>query len=405
MRPVEIMLAESQERMMIEVAPGDVPLMGEIAEKYDLMWSDVGEVIAEPRYIVRFHGRTVCDLPIDFLCGDAPECTWPQCPYDAVRPFVPPKAPLRDLFLSVLSHPEVASRAWVSGQYDHDVQLRTVAVAGDAALLRLDDEGLALSCGCNPRHIFLSPSDGTANAVYENAANLACVGAEPLCIVNCLNFASPVHPEISWQIAECVRGMGDMARAMGIPIVGGNVSLYNESDELGTQIKPTPSIGMVGRARPRPRTVPHEGMLLALAGTAGEHFGGSVLDVLTGCCGSPPPRADPGLAVQIRALVNARSDLAVTDLSQGGLAAALATFCPGARVEIGGLPLQELFSETYGRFLIAYHDEKDLLGIPFRKIGEVTPGGFDISGAGCRIMIDRDEIELACSSLTRIMRG
>jgi phosphoribosylformylglycinamidine synthase len=405
MRPVEIMLAESQERMLVEVAPTDVPLVGGIAGKYDLKWSDIGEVIAEPRYIVRFHGRTVCDLPIDFLCGDAPDCGWEQQPYNAVCPFSPPGATLRDLFLSVLSHPEVASKAWVVEQYDHDVQLRTVALSGDAAVLRLGNDGLALSCGCNPRHIFLSPYDGTANAVYENAANLACSGAEPLCIVNCLNFASPVHPEIYWQIAECVRGMGDMARAMGIPIVGGNVSLYNESDEMGTQIKPTPSIGMVGRVRPGPRPLPREGMMLALIGNAGNHFGGSVLDALTECGGPPPPGADPALVDQIRKIVRARPELAVTDLSQGGLAAALATFCPGARVELDGPPLAALFSETYGRFLVAYPEERDLEDIPFRKLGEVTAEGFDIRCDGTRFTVTRDEVEYALSSLTRTMRG
>jgi len=405
MRPVEIMLAESQERMLIEVAPADVPLMGKIAEKFDLKWSDIGEVIAEPRYIVRFHGRTVCDLSIDFLCGDAPDCGWDQHPYDAVRPFSPPGTGLRDLFLSVLSHPEVASKAWVAEQYDHDVQLRTVALIGDAAVLRLGDEGLAFSCGCNPRHIFLSPYDGTTNAVYENAANLACSGAEPLCIVNCLNFASPVHPEIYWQIAECVRGMGDMARSMGIPIVGGNVSLYNESDEMGTQIKPTPSIGMVGRVKPGPRPLPQEGMSLALIGNAGNHFGGSVLDTLTGCGGSPPPGADPALVDRIRRLVRACPELAVTDLSQGGLAAALATFCPGARVELDGSPLAALFSETYGRFLVAFREKRELEGIPFRELGEVTAGGFDIRSEGTRFTITRDEVEFALSSLTRTMRG
>ncbi len=405
MRPVEIMLAESQERMLIEVAPADVPQMGAIAEKYDLKWSDIGEVIAEPRYIVSFHGRTVCDLPIDFLCGDAPECAWEQRPYDAVKPFTPPEAGLRDLFLAVLSHPEVASRDWVVEQYDHDVQLRTVALNGDAAVLRLGEEGLALSCGCNPRHIFLSPYDGTANAVFENAANLACAGAEPLCIVNCLNFASPVHPEIYWQIAESVRGMGDMARAMGVPIVGGNVSLYNESDEMGTQIKPTPSIGMIGRVRLRPRSFPREGMSLALIGSTGDHFGGSVLDAMTGCGGFPPSRADPAMVVLIRNLVRSHPDLAVTDLSQGGLAAALASFCPGARIDLDGSPLSALFGETYGRFLVAFHDERDLGGLPFQVLGEVTPGGFDIGGTGTRFTVSEAEVKSALSSLTRTMRG
>ncbi|NYT07255.1 MAG: phosphoribosylformylglycinamidine synthase subunit PurL [Methanomicrobiales archaeon] len=405
MHPVEIMLAESQERMLIEVEPTDVSLMGKIAEKYDLRWSDIGEVIAEPRYIVMFHDRTVCDIPIDFLCGDAPECAWEQRPYDAVRPFSPPEAGLRDLFLAVLAHPEVASRAWVVEQYDHDVQLRTVVLGGDAAVLRLGDDGLAFSCGCNPRHIYLSPYEGTANAVYENAANLACTGAEPLCIVNCLNFASPVHPEIFWQIAESVRGMGDMARAMGIPVVGGNVSLYNESDEMGTQIKPTPSIGMVGRVRPRSRPVPQEGMSLALIGDDGSHFGGSVLDALTGCGGSPPPRADPGVVDRIRNLVQAHPDLPVTDLSQGGLAGALAAFCPGARVDLDGSPLSALFSETFGRFLVAFDDEQDLDGLPFRVLGKVTAGGFDIRAGEAGFTVTRDEVEFALASLTRTMRG
>jgi phosphoribosylformylglycinamidine (FGAM) synthase-like enzyme len=137
MRPVEIMLAESQERMLIEVAPTDVDLMGRIAEKYDLRWSDIGEVIPEPRYVVRFHGKTVADIPIDFLCGNAPECLWEQREYNAIRPFSAPIGELRSILLSVLSHPEVARKDWIREQYDHEVQVRTVAFTGDAAVLTL----------------------------------------------------------------------------------------------------------------------------------------------------------------------------------------------------------------------------------------------------------------------------
>ncbi|MCG7854785.1 MAG: AIR synthase-related protein, partial [Methanoregulaceae archaeon] len=146
-------------------------------------------------------------------------------------------------------------------------------------------------------------------------------------------------------------------------------------------------------------------MSLALIGNAGNHFGGSVLDTLTGCGGSPPPGADPALVDRIRTLFRACPELAVTDISQGGLAAALASFCPGARVELDGSPLAALFSETYGRFLVAFREKRELEGIPFRELGEVTAGGFDIRSEGTRFTITRDEVEFALSSLTRTMRG
>jgi phosphoribosylformylglycinamidine synthase II len=406
MRPVEIMLAESQERMLIEVAPDDVALMGRIAEKYDLRWSVIGEVIGEPRYIVRFYGKTVADIPIDFLCGDAPECLWEQKAYNAVRSYTAPSGDLRSILLSVLSHPEVARKSWIWEQYDHDVQVRTVALNEDASLLRLDGTGLAFSCGCNPRHIYLAPHDGTANAVYENAANLACVGAEALCIVNCLNFASPVHPEIFWQLAESVKGMGDMARRLKIPVVGGNVSLYNESDEMGTQIKPTPSIGMLGRVEAERRICPRNGMGLALLGTAGDHFGGSVLDAVTSCGGSPPPMADSAILAPVRKLVQSTPGIAVTDLSQGGLASALALFCPGAKVILDGPALTTLFAETFGRFLIAFNDESDLNGYPCRVIGEITDAGLSVRCKdGITVNISGDEVNNALGNLGKIMRG
>jgi phosphoribosylformylglycinamidine synthase II len=407
MRPVEIMLAESQERMLIEVAPADVSLMGSIAEKYDLKWSDIGVVIAEPRYIVKFHGKTVGDMPIAFLCGDTPECSWESRSYDEVKPFVQPSGTLDDLLLKVLSHPEVAHKTWVIEQYDHDVQVRTVSLHPDAAILRLEGEsrGLAFSCGCNPRQIFLSPCEGAANAVYENAANLACVGADPLCIVNCLNFASPVHADIYWQLSESVRGMGDMAREICVPVVGGNVSLYNESDEMLTRIQPTPSIGMVGSVSVTQPVKPEVGMGLAICGKEGAHFGGSVLDAVFSCGGAPPPKADPAILQTVCSLVASDRGIAVTDISQGGLAAALATFLPGARVKIGGPALPVLFSETYGRFLIAYHDESSLRGLGYRTIGEVTADGLEIRHQGGQVRLSKEQVDYALSSFTRTMRG
>lgn len=404
MKPVEIMVAESQERMLVEVAPGDVPLIGRIAEKYDLKWSDIGEVIADPRYIITFHGEVVCDLPIHLLSGETPVCAWEKKPYDAQKPFKKPKKGLKALALEVLSHPEVARKDWVIEQYDHDVQTRTLSIAHDAAVLRLGDAALVLSCGCNPRQIYLKPFAGTANAVYENAANLACMGATPLCLLDCLNFASPVHPEVYWQLEQCIFGMGDMARRMNIPVVGGNVSLYNESDEFNTKIKPTPTIGMVGKGKVRSWQQPAEGYELALIGSAGAHFGGSVLDAVSGCGGTAPGQADPAIVDIIRTKVRQNAFEAVTDLSQGGLLGALSVISPQAMVRIDGDPYEQLFSETYGRFLAAFNNESALKGLNYTVIGTVGGDSLNISFKTNAIAISNKEMKKALSSLTRLMR-
>lgn len=404
MVPREIMLAESQERMLVEVAPEDVALMGEIAEKYDLRWSDIGEVIAEPRYIVKFHGEVVADLPIDLLVGGAPLCAWEKSPYSAETPFVHPKKPVKDLALAVLAHPDVARKDWVYEQYDKDVQLRSVSLLHDAAVLRLEDKALVLSCGCNPRHIYLKPFEGTANAVIENASNLACLGADPLCIVDCLNFASPEHPEIAWQIEQSVLGLGDAARKIGTPIVGGNVSLYNESDEFETQIRPTPSLGMAGRGEVREWTAPAEGEKLALIGGTEPDFGGSVLDAVTGCGGSAPAMADPAVVAVVRGLVRDGKVTAATDLSRGGLLAALAKAAPCSDITLAGEPLEELFSETYGRFLVAVRDEAALAGTEHRVIGTVGGDALTLRLSDGTVVITPEELEGARSTTTRTMR-
>jgi phosphoribosylformylglycinamidine synthase II len=404
MTPPEIMLSESQERMLLEVEPVDVPAMGAIAEKYDLGWSDIGEVIPEDRYIVRFRGKVVADLPIQLLSGDAPLCFWDRKAAPARVPFQAPPGGLKDLALAVLSHPEVAGKDWVTEQYDHDVQLRSITLSHDAAVLRLGDGALVLSCGCNPRQIALAPYEGTANSLLENAANLAVLGAAPLCIVNCLNFASPVHPEIYWQIEQCILGLGDMARRMRVPVVGGNVSLYNESDEFGTKILPTPSIGLLGRGEVRRWAGAPEGSLLALVGETRPEYGGSVLDAVTACGGEPPAVADPAVLSAIRELVAGGRCLAATDLSQGGLLSALAALSPSATVEPGPDPFCELFSESHGRFLLAVKDEDDLGEIPCRIIGEAGGEGLRIRAGARGFTISPEEMAHALSTLTRQMR-
>ncbi|MDD1669698.1 MAG: phosphoribosylformylglycinamidine synthase subunit PurL, partial [Methanomicrobiales archaeon] len=404
MSPPEIMLSESQERMLLEVSPEDVPAMGAIAEKYDLGWSDIGEVIPESRYIVRFRGKVAADLPIQLLAGDAPLCFWEKKPAPAKVPFSPPAGGLKDLALSVLSHPEVAGKDWVTEQYDHDVQLRSAGLSHDAAVLRLGDGALVLSCGCNPRQIALAPYEGTANSLLENAANLAVLGAAPLCIVNCLNFASPIHPDIYWQIEQCVLGLGDMARRMKVPVVGGNVSLYNESDEFGTKILPTPSIGLLGKGQIRRWKGAPEGSLLALVGESRPEFGGSVLDAVTGCGGEPPAVADPAVIAAIRDLVVEGVVEAATDLSQGGLLSALSALAPSASVELGGDAVCELFAESAGRFLLAVKEESALKGFSYRIIGEAGGEGLRVRAGRQSLTLSPMEMEKARSSLTRLMR-
>jgi phosphoribosylformylglycinamidine synthase II len=404
MTPPEIMVSESQERMLLEVEPADVPAIGAIAEKYDLGWSDIGEVIPEDRYIVRYRGKVVADLPIQLLSGDAPLCFWEKKPAPVRVPFSPPTGSLKELALAVLSHPDVAGKDWVTEQYDHDVQLRSVSLAHDAAVLRLGDGALVLSCGCNPRQIALAPYEGTANSLLENAANLAVLGAAPLCIVNCLNFASPVHPEIYWQIEQCILGLGDMARRMRVPVVGGNVSLYNESDEFGTKILPTPSIGLIGKGEVRRWKGAPEGSLLALVGESKPGFGGSILDAVTGCGGEPPAVGDPALVQAVRDLVAGGGCEAATDLSLGGLPAALAALAPSALVELGPEPLFDLFAESPGRFLLAVKDEAGLKGLPHRIIGEAGGEGLRIRAGVQSFTLAPEELERARSSLTRLMR-
>jgi phosphoribosylformylglycinamidine synthase len=346
----------------------------------------------------------VCDIPIALLTGDAPECQWEKQPYRAEKKFKRPAGSLKDLALSILSHPDVAGKEWVYEQYDHDVQLRTLNVGKEAAVLRLEGKALVLSCGCNPRHIYLSPYAGTANAVVENVSNLACHGATPLCLVDCLNFASPVHPNIYWQLEQCTRGLGDMSRTLGIPVVGGNVSLYNESDEYETQIKPTPSLGLVGKGDIHPPLSPYEGNELALAGKTGSHYGGSVLDAVTGCGGTAPGIADPSILPSVRSLVERRAVCGVTDLSHGGLIAALYTLAPHSIVDMKMDLFQALFSESYGRFLLAFRNESQLSGLEYSIIGEVGGKSLKVKGLMEELVFTPDELREANTSLTRMMR-
>ncbi|MBA3055520.1 MAG: phosphoribosylformylglycinamidine synthase subunit PurL, partial [Sphingomonadales bacterium] len=259
MTPYEMMLSESQERMLMVLKPGKEPMAEAIFNKWELDFAVIGEVTDTGHMVLEWDGAVVCDIPLGPLADDAPE-------YD--RPYASPqeykawaKVPdLRDLpksfdpaadLLKLIGSPHLASRRWIWEQYDSQVGADTLQKSGgDAAVVRIHgtQKALAMSTDCTPRYCYADPYEGGKQAVAETYRNISAVGATPLAITNCLNFANPQRPEIMAQIVGCLNGMADACRALDYPIVSGNVSLYNESKATGggSAILPTPAIGGVG---------------------------------------------------------------------------------------------------------------------------------------------------------------
>ena len=249
--PYEMLLSESQERMLIVAARGREAELQAVFEKWDLHAAVIGEVIAEPRWRARWRGQVVADIPVGALADEAPVYDRPVKAATPSRngPPVSSRQPEPSAALkALLENPNVASKRWVFRQYDSLVQGNTVAGPGpsDAAVLRLkhSKRAIALKVDSNPRACALDPYVGAISTVVEAARNVACAGAQPVGITNCLNYGNPERPEIMWQFAEGVRGLGDAARALGAPVVSGNVSFYNETE--GRAILPTPTIAVLG---------------------------------------------------------------------------------------------------------------------------------------------------------------
>src|SRR4051812_6694208 len=354
MEPFEIMVSESQERMLCVVEPSKLGAVLEVCRRWEVRATDIGEVTDSRRLRVLEGGEVVGDLPVEVLVDDCP--TYALEPQRPARPVYPP--PPKRLFqtdgdevlLQLLASPNVASKRWAYEQYDSIVGSRTMRRAGasDAAVLQLEPDGgrgaIATAIDGNGRRVACDPYTGTVEAVLECARNLACVGAEPLGLTNCLNFGNPEKPHIAWQLTESVRGLGDACRGLGVPVVGGNVSLYNEGSE--GPIYPTPVVGMVGWL-PDPERVPSsafvaEGHEIALVGPYRPAWAGSEMEKLAGGLADRLPELD--LEEQGRALEiirdAAREGLlsSAYDISEGGLGVALAECCIGsglgARVEL-----------------------------------------------------------------------
>jgi len=432
MTPREVMVSESQERMVLEVAPGDAQAIIDIAAKYDLQASVIGEVISEHRYRVTWNGEVVADIPLDALCTNPPmfEREADIAPDIVEKP--PGRLPrLKDAVLAVLSSPNVASKSWVCNQYDHTVGIRTLNRMGaDAAVLRLlgpDGEpvnsgAIALSCGVNPRHVFLNPRDGAYGTVLENAANIACAGARPLAVVDCLNFGDPDDPKVFAEFAGAVDGIAAACRDLDVPVVGGNVSFYNESEEHGTAIKPTPSIGMVGWVeKPEnapPVAFPANGERIFMVGSpTPPGLGGSEFYALYGGEGPLPALPeDPATTIQeMMTLVSGGQVSSCHDVSLGGLAAALSEMAVerGADIELSPLgndAYVSLFSEAHCRWLVtvpAGRKEEFVRTCPLHhvELGVVVGRDVKIRVAGDAVELTAGELRKAMESLTLLMRA
>jgi phosphoribosylformylglycinamidine synthase subunit PurL len=424
MTPMEILVSESQERMVLEVPTEHINKILQIADKYDLQASVIGEVIDEPRYIVEHLGEVVADIPIKFLTEDAPICQ--REAVEVMRKQTSGGAKtftLKELALMVLSSPNIASKEWVYRQFDHEVQTRTVIKPGNgAAVLAIDGMfGIAVSSGCNPKHSAVDPYKGAALSVFENAMNLAVKGAQPIAFVNCLNFGNPENQEVYWQLKRSVEGLSYAARILNIPVVGGNVSLYNESEEFHTAIIPTPSIGMVGTVKNisgAPHIgFPNEGDVIIIVGETRSEFGGSeyydLLNII-----DTMPELHQNIKRTIDTVVHLIENGLVTaanDVSNGGLIASLAEMCDslGARVDISNYLKSdvELFAESCGRAILTVQrsnlDKAEGIlrdaQVKYKTVGEVIGTKLIINTGSQELTLSASELKRALNSLTAIM--
>ncbi len=418
MTPYEIMLSESQERMLLVVKQGREREVERIFDKWDLHAVRIGIVTTDGRMRVKDRGNVVADIPNGALTDEAPVYRRPMTEPAYLAPAqqlslvslgVP--SPAQEVFARLLASPGIASKRWVYRQYDHMVRTNTLVTPGmGAGVVRVKgtSRALALSTDCNARFVYLDPYAGARLAVAEAARNVACAGGQPIGATNCLNFGNPERPEIMWQFARAVEGMGAACRALGLPITGGNVSLYNETD--GRAVLPTPVIGVVGLIENADRVVRRAfqsaGDVIVLLGDSHAELGGSeYLKVMHGLIRGVPPALDLAREAALhRVLVEgAAADVirSAHDCAEGGLAVTLAESCfdtgLGAAIDLNAVPadpphvneVATLFGESASRVVVSVRTDRlsDLLalagvhGVPATSIGYV-------GGTGIRIAID-----------------
>lgn len=417
MSAYEIMLSESQERMLMVVNAGRENVIQEIFDKWDLDAVVVGRVTDTKRMVIKFKGETVADLPIDPLAQAAPVYDRPQKRPEYLskldqNPHINEPSSLAELAKQILSSPTIASKRWIYQQYDHMVMTGTVAgPGGDAALVRVGDtkKAVSLTANCNSRYVYLDPFIGAAIAVAECGRNIACTGATPLAITDCLNFGNPENPEIMWQFVEACKGIATACEELATPVVSGNVSLYNETN--GTSIFPTPMIGMVGILKDLDERLDtafkNENDVIVLLGDTYPELGGSeYLKMATGRIDGPCPKLDlkveKALWKTLRELNERQYLRSAHDLSEGGLLVSLFesafTGDMGFKVEINSAlrPDYFLLSESQSRVLVTLARESvtkvlpllKVAGVPFLFLGDVRKGKVGVVYNGHTLLDD-----------------
>lgn len=397
MSAYEMMLSESQERMLLVVKAGREEEIKAIFEKYDLDAVAVGKVTEDKMLRLVHKGEVVADVPADALAEDAPVYIMPEAEpayfaeFQAMANVEPQVTDYKATLTSLLKAPTVASKEWVYDQYDYQVRTNTVVAPGsDAAVLRVrgTNKGLAMTTDCNSRYIYLDPTTGGKIAVAEAARNIVCSGGQPLAITDCLNFGNPEKPEIFWQIQKSADGISEACLALDAPVIGGNVSMYNERS--GEAVYPTPTIGMVGLVTDLKHVTTQEvkaaGDVVYVIGETATEFGGSELQkLIDGKISGKAPAID--LTVEaarqqsILAAIRAGLVQSAHDVSEGGVAVALAekTFAAnglGIEATLTGSATTALFAESQSRFVLTVKAENveafEAIVVDAQKIGTVT---------------------------------
>lgn len=402
MTPYEIMLSESQERMVFVINPKDVKLAKEICDKHEIISSVIGDVKDGNNMIISDEGVEIANLPT-ILLADPPSLNRELCeiPEDTSKVIVE-HPPIKESLLKVLSSPNIASKEWIYKQYDHEVQVRTVVKPGDdAAVLRIDDTtAIALTTDSNTIHTKLSPFDGAAGCVAESIRNVISMGATPYAVVDCLNFGNPETPEILWQFKRAIEGMSLVAEKFQAPVISGNVSFYNETE--GIKINPTPAVGVIGVENIeniRTMDFKNEGDKILLIGKTYDELTGSeyhrcIHGIEKGT--APRIRIDNELANGkcILKLVDEdknKNITAIHDVSAGGLAIALSEMVIssklGCEINLDSDELdlnQLLYSESHGRYILtvksdALDDILSKIDVDVDVIGEVKGNNLKIN--------------------------
>jgi len=430
MTPVGNMLSESKERMLLTVRPENEEKVHAVFERWGLASATIGRVTADGILRIRMGGKVVAEVPARSLAEDAPvycpafrEPAYLQTTSVLNLKEIPDVEDAEDVLLKLLSAPNIASKEWVWRQYDYMVRTCTVVLPGsDAAVLRIrgSKKGLAMTTDCNARYVYLDPYTGGMIAVAEAARNVVCSGGEPLAVTDCLNFGNPEKPEIYWQFRKAVEGMSAACVALNTPVIGGNVSFYNETE--GEAIYPTPVVGMVGLledvAKRCTQSFKEAGDVIVLLGSTYDELGGSeYLAVIHGLVKGKPPALDleREKAVQRTVLTAIRQGLlrSAHDLSEGGLAVALAesTFenLIGAEIHLTTAGLRKdslLFGESQSRIVVSLPQEKlpilqeiaEQHNVPLQVIGR-------IGGERLKICLDAEPVvDLGVKELHAIWR-